>query len=260
MNGGRALVTGASAGIGRELARLFAERGHDLVLVARRRDELERLASELGARHGVAADVVACDLAQDGAAARVCEELDRRALDVVYLVNNAGFGLAGRFVETDGAVESSMLHVNVVALTELTKLLLPPMVAARRGGVLNVASTAAFQPGPLMAVYYASKAYVLSFTEALAEELRGTGVAATVLCPGPTRSGFQERAGVGDTMLVRAGLMDARPVAEAGYDALVRGRRVVVPGVKNKVLAQSVRVAPRVVVTRVVKRLQQRAR
>ena len=247
-----ALITGASSGIGADLARLFARDGYNLVLVARREAKLREL--------GVAATVIAADLTDPAAPRRIAGELRAKSIDVDVLVNNAGVGLTGAFAETDLRKELEMIQVNIVALTELTKLLLPGMVARRRGRILNVASTAAFQPGPLMAVYYATKAYVLSFSEAIAEELRETGVTVTALCPGPTETGFADAANVGATRLFTM----TRPatsadVARAGYEAMQRGRRVVIPGAKNKLLAQSVRVSPRRLVTTIVRKMQENA-
>jgi short-subunit dehydrogenase len=250
-----ALITGASSGIGLDLARLFAKDGCDVVLVARSEGKLRELAAELERDCGVKAHVIALDLAQPHAAQALVQRLPV-AIDV--LVNNAGFGVTGPFVETDLAKELEMIQVNIVALTELTKLLLPPMVARRRGRVLNVASTAAFQPGPLMAVYYATKAYVLSFSEAIADELRDSGVTVTALCPGPTETGFAAVADMTTTRLFNvAKPMSSADVARAGYAAMKRGRRVVIPGVKNKLLTQSVRVSPRRLVTTIVRKLQE---
>jgi len=250
-----ALITGASSGIGLDLARLFAKDGCDVVLVARSEGKLRELAAELERDCGVKAHVIALDLAQPHAAQALVQRLPV-AIDI--LVNNAGFGVTGPFVETDLAKELEMIQVNIVALTELTKLLLPPMVARRRGRVLNVASTAAFQPGPLMAVYYATKAYVLSFSEAIADELRDSGVTVTALCPGPTETGFAAVADMTTTRLFNvAKPMSSADVARAGYAAMKRGRRVVIPGVKNKLLTQSVRVSPRRLVTTIVRKLQE---
>src|SRR5436190_8135558 len=247
-----ALITGASSGIGADLARLFARDGYDLVLVARREAKLREL--------GVPATIIAADLADPAAPRRDVEELRAKSIDVDVLVNNAGVGVAGAFLETDLRSELAMIQLNVVALTHLTKLLLPGMVARRRGHVLNVASTAAFQPGPLMAVYYATKAYVLSFSEAIAEELRDSGVTVTALCPGPTETGFAAAANMSGTRLFTMTRPDdSRAVAEAGYEAMKRGRRVVIPGLKNKLLAQSIRVSPRRLVTTIVRKMQEDA-
>jgi short-subunit dehydrogenase len=259
--GGRqtALVTGASGGIGLELARLFAAGGYDLVLVARSAGRLEELAGELRSRHGITARVLAKDLARPESPDEVFRELEAAGVAVDVLVNNAGFGTFGPFAETDLGQELEELQLNVVTLTHLTKKFLPGMLARRRGGVLNVGSTAGFQPGPLMAVYYATKAYVLSFSEALAEELSGTGLTVSVLCPGPTQTGFQQRAGM-ETSKLFSGLLrvaDAAAVARAGYEGFRAGKRVVVPGLLNKVAAQSIRVTPRVLAAKLVKKLQE---
>jgi short-subunit dehydrogenase len=249
-----ALVTGASAGIGLELARVLAREGHDLVLVARRESALKQLADELKDRYGADSAVVAVDLAEADAGARIEEAIGSRPVDV--LVNNAGFGGVGAFVEREHDDDMRMVAVNVVALTDLTKRFLPAMVARGHGRVLNVASTAAFQPGPFMAVYYATKAYVLSLSQALAEETSGTGVTVTCLCPGVTDTEFHGVAGTDAQPLTSGPLsMSAASVAEAGYRAMVRGKLLEIPGVHNKVGAQSIRIAPRRVVLKVVRRL-----
>jgi short-subunit dehydrogenase len=261
--GGRqtALITGASGGIGLELARLFAAGGYDLVLVARSADKLEELAGELR-KHGGAVRVLAKDLARPESPEEVFRELEAAGIAADVLVNNAGFATYGAFVEIDLGRELEELQLNVVTLTHLTKKLLPGMLARRRGGVLNVASTAGFQPGPLMAVYYATKAYVISFSEALAEELSSTGVAVSVLCPGPTATGFQRRAGMEASKLFSGVLQvaDAAAVARAGYDGFRAGKRIVIPGLINKVGVQSIRISPRALATRMVKRMQEHRR
>lgn len=262
--GGRqtVLVTGASGGIGLELARLFAGGGYDLVLVARSAGRLEEIAAGLRERHGVAARVLAKDLADPKSPEEVWRELAEAGVLVDVLVNNAGFATYGPFAEIDLGRELEELQLNVVTLTHLTKKFLPGMIARRRGGVLNVASTAGFQPGPLMAVYYATKAYVVSFSEALAEEMRGTGVTVSALCPGPTATGFQKRGGLEDSKLF-GGLLqvaDAASVARAGYEGFRAGERIVVPGLLNKIGVQSLRVSPRSLATRLVKSMQERRR
>ena len=253
-----ALVTGASGGIGEELARLFAADGHDLVLVARSEDKLNSIANELTASHGVAARVIASDLSRPEAPPEIFERLNADGVVVGALVNNAGFGTYGLFAETDLRKELDLLQVNVVALTHLTKLFLPGMIARRRGYVMQVASTAAFQPGPLMAVYYASKAYVLSLSEALANECEGTGVRISALCPGPTETGFVAAAGLGDSKLFERAVMDARTVAEEGYRGLLDGKAIVIPGFRNNLMARIVGLAPRKLVTKVVRGIQER--
>ncbi len=228
------------------------------MLVARRIERLEELARELTQEFGVAAHSVAADLADPGSPARVFREVTAQS-EVDLLVNAAGLGVHGFFADTALEKELETIRVNVSALTELTKLFLPAMLERRRGVILNVASTAAFQPGPLMAVYYATKAYVLSFTEALAEELRGTGVTATALCPGPTVTEFQKHAGMENTPLFSGFLVsDAAAVARAGYHGAMRGKRVVVPGFANRILSLGARVGPRRLATRIARRLQEK--
>jgi short-subunit dehydrogenase len=254
-----ALVTGASSGIGLEFAKLLAREGHDLVLVARRRDALEELARELAVTHGVAIRVIAKDLAAPDSTEEIFDELETERIVVEILVNNAGLGLHGRFWETELTRQIEIIRVNVAALTGLTGRFLPGMVARGRGRIVNVASTAAFQPGPYMAVYYATKAYVLSFSEALAQELSHTGVTVTALCPGPTVTEFQTAAGLEDTLLFRGPLvMDAARVARAGWAGANRGKRVVVPGLANRLLKEIVRFSPRRLVTTVAGRMQKK--
>jgi short-subunit dehydrogenase len=253
-----ALVTGASGGIGLELARLFAEDGHDLVLVARSKDKLSSLADELKAKHNVSARVLPADLARAEAPREIFDELQREGVNVDALVNNAGVGSYGLFAETDLKAELDLLQINVVALTHLTKLFLPAMIARRRGYVMQVASTAAFQPGPLMAVYYASKAYVLHFSEALSNETEGTGVHISALCPGPTETGFVAAAGMEESKLFDRNAMTAREVAEAGYRGMLEGRTIVIPGRRNALVAHAVGLLPRGLVTKVVRGIQER--
>jgi short-subunit dehydrogenase len=251
-----ALVTGASSGIGLELARLAAADGHDLVLIARRRDALEALAAELRARHGCASLVLPMDLAPRAAADEVAAALASRGIVPALLVNNAGVGAWGLHRDLPLEAEQELLDLNVVTATRLVKRLLPGMLARGSGRILNVASTAAFQPGPWMAVYYASKAYLLHYSEALAHELAGSGVTVTALCPGPTPSGFQSRAGMRASALLR-GLLPATSaafVARVGYRAARRGRRVAIPGLLNRLLVQALRFTPRRLATAVAAR------
>ena len=252
-----ALITGASSGIGAELAKVFAQHGYDLVLVARTESALASLAGSLQGQHGVSVRLLPTDLAVPAAPEEVFAALQRDAVPVDVLVNNAGFGTYGFFAETDLAAELQMLQVNVVALTHLTKLFLREMLERRRGKILNVASTAAYQPGPRMAVYYATKAYVLSFSEALANELGGTGVTVTTLCPGPTASGFQQQAQMDGPRLMSRRIMDATTVARIGFRGLMRGQTVVIPGLTNRLLAFSTRLAPRRLSAEVVRRLHE---
>lgn len=250
------LVTGASAGIGAELARCFARDGSRLVLLARRTDRLEALAADLRTRHGSEVSVLAADLARPDEAERIEAWLNERRLEVDVLVNNAGFGARGRFAEIDGARQQDMIQVNVGALVDLTHRLLPHMIVRRRGGVLNVGSQAGFLAGPRMAVYYATKAFVLSFTEALSEELRNTGVTATVLAPGPVKTEFAEVAGMTDAKVFRLRAADARATAKAGHRAFRRGDVIIIPEIGGRMGIQALRFAPRGLVRRVVNSLQ----
>jgi short-subunit dehydrogenase len=243
---GIALVTGASAGLGTEFARLFAADGHDVVLVARRRERLDALAAELaGNGKQVRTHVIALDLGAPDAVKQLTTELARRGLEIDFLVNNAGFGKSGAFHAADEARQLEMVQLNVNTLVALTRALLPAMVARGRGRVLNIGSTAGFQPGPFMAVYYASKAFVNSFTEALWYELKGTGVTATVSCPGATATEFGEVAGNDKSRLFMMGAARADVVARQAYKAMHAGRAMVVHGAKNKLAVQSLRVSPR---------------
>jgi short-subunit dehydrogenase len=257
-----ALITGASSGIGLELARLCARDGHDLVLVARRHDRLQALADELTDRYEVQVTVIAADLADPSAPAEIVRRVAADGLEVEFLVNNVGYGLAGEFIRTDAATELRMIQVNIAALTHLSKLFLSRMVAEHRGRIMNVASTAGFVPGPLMAVYYATKAYVISFSLALAEELRQSGVTVTVLCPGATRTEFQERAGIDLHVRLFRGpwVADAASVARAGYRGMLRGKRLVVPGVFNKIMVAATRLASRALLAKVARRVQENVR
>lgn len=246
-----ALITGASGGIGLELARIFARDGYRVVLVARNQKRLDEIAQEL---RPAEVQVIAIDLSLPGTA----EEIVGKAPKIDVLVNNAGFGVFGKFVDKGLAEELNMMQLNMTALVALTRLYLPGMIAAGGGRIMNVASTAAFQPGPLMAIYFATKAFVLSFSEAIANELEGTGVTVTALCPGPTASDFQERAKMQNSGLVKGRkMMDARTVAESGYRALMAGKTIETPGLGNKLLTQSLRFSPRSIVTKMVRRMQE---
>ncbi len=250
------LITGASSGIGLDMARIFAAQKSNLVLVARSTDKLNQLAEELRRKDGVQVDVIPQDLGAAGAVAALCTELQSRNLQIDVLVNNAGFGLRGTIAELDCARQVNMVQVNVTALTELTRQLLPAMLERGRGGILNVASTAAFQPGPWMTVYYATKAYVLSFSEGLYEEVRQRGVHVSCLCPGATATGFAAEADMENSLLFRMGTMTSETVARAGVDGLRANKPIVIPGLKNWLGAFLVRFTPRFVIRTMVKNLQ----
>jgi len=252
-----ALVTGASSGIGLELARLFAHDGYRLVLVAKNRARLEEVAGEFAHAFGAEVMVLAQDLAQSDSPDKIYAEMQARSIAVEVLVNNAGFGTYGFLAETDLKAELQQLQVNIVALTHLTKLFVRGMLDRGHGRILNVASTAAFQPGPLMAVYYASKAYVASFSEAIANELQGTGVTVTCLCPGPTRTEFHTRAGMERSRLVMGKMMDAAAVARIGYRGLMAGKTLVIPGLRNQLLALGAKLGPRGLVTKAAREFQE---
>jgi uncharacterized protein len=254
-----ALITGASGGIGEALARTLAQHGYDLILVARTASKLEALGAELSTKNGIQTTSISSDLSAFDASEKLMTELENRKLNVDVLVNNAGFGEYGEFATGDPVKQQQMISLNIMTLTMLTRALLPKMLERKFGRVMNVASTAAFMPGPLMSVYYASKAYVLSFSEALGEELLGTGVTVTALCPGPTESDFQARAAMQDSKLVQGKtLMTSREVAEQGVAALERGQRVVIPGIINQIQAQASRFLPRAIVPGIIKNIQGR--
>jgi short-subunit dehydrogenase len=247
----RALITGASNGIGLELARCFAVDRYDLVLTARSEHKLETLAADLRQQYGVQVDVVVADLAKSDAVEHIVNTLAERKIEVGFLINNAGFGNFGEFASNALADELGELQVNIVALTELTHRFLPAMLERKHGRILNVASTAAFQPGPLLATYSATKAYVLSFSEALGYEIRGTGVTVTCLCPGPTVTGFGERSGFIMEEKFSKNIPSAAEVALFGYQELFAGKAVAVHGAMNRVVTMSSRLAPRSLVMQV---------
>jgi uncharacterized protein len=250
-----ALITGASSGIGYELAKLFARDEYSLVLVAKNESRLERVGEELIRAFGVSVKWIAKDLSSPNMTAELVEEIEREAIEIDVLVNNAGFGTYGYFMETDAETERAMMQLNMFSLTYLSKWFVKKMLVKGEGKILNVASTAAFQPGPLMAVYYATKAYVLSFSEAVANELRETQIKVSVLCPGPTRTEFQRRSGAQESIL-DWGAMDAATVATLGYRGLMRNQPVIIPGLLNKLLAFGVRFTPRQLATQIVRFLQ----
>jgi short-subunit dehydrogenase len=251
-----ALITGASGGIGHELARLFAKDHHTLVLVARSEAKLAQFADELRRQFGVSVKAIPLDLTAPTAPQALFDQLKREDITVGILVNNAGYGKLGEFATVPAEESLGQIQLNVTALTDLTRLFLGPMLERRSGRIMNVASTAGFQPGPLMAVYYATKAYVISFSEALANELSGKGVTVTCLCPGATETGFASRAGNDKSRLFKQlRPMNAKTVALKGYRGLMAGKTLVIPGLKNWLLAESLRISPRKLVTAISRRL-----
>jgi hypothetical protein len=243
------LITGASGGIGYELAKLFARDRHNLILVARSGDKLAQVGNEFRAR-GVTVTTFAVDLGAPTAPKFIFDQIQSAGLAVDILINNAGFGAFGDFAQMPEEQILGQIQLNITALTELTRLFLPPMLARHSGRIMNVASTAGFQPGPLMAVYYATKAYVILFTEALANEVRNSGVTVTCFCPGATHTGFAKRAGNDKTRLFKQlGAMNVEKVALDGYRAVMEGRGLAISGVHNWIVAQSTRFAPRKMVT-----------
>lgn len=253
------LITGASGGIGYEFSKLFARDHHNLVLVARSADKLAQVANEIQ-KSGVTVKTIALDLADPHAPKFLFDQLRSENLAVDILVNNAGFGAYGDFAQMSDDEIQGQLDLNITALTQLTRLFLPAMLARRSGRIMNVASTAGFQPGPLMAVYYATKAYVISFSEAIANELQGTGVTVTCFCPGATLTGFAKRAGNDQTRLFKQmGGMSAEKVALDGYHAVMEGKTLSISGIHNWMTAQSTRFAPRKVVTAISRWISEKA-
>jgi uncharacterized protein len=255
------LLTGASFGIGYEMAKLFARDRHEMVLVARSEEKLQVVAAELLELGAAEVHVLPVDLSHRDGPEKIAQAAAEKNLQIDILVNNAGFGDHGAFVRTAWKKEEAMIQVNITSLLHLTKLFLPGMIKRGHGRIVNLASTAAFQPGPFMSVYYATKAFVLSFSEALAEECKGSGVTVTAVCPGPTTSEFQVRANIQGTALISSGLlrfMDAERVARQGYRAMKQGRRVIVTGAMNRFGAWSGRHLPRPLIMAAIRRLHKK--
>lgn len=248
------LITGASSGIGYELAKRYAADGCDLVLIARTKFKLEHLATEISQEHDITVHIIPADLSHPDTPQHIYAECMRRDLHIHTVINNAGFGLYGEFASSNLMTELSMIDLNVKALTEMTKLFLPNMIAEKSGHIVNIASTAAFQPGPRMAVYYASKAYVLNFSEAVREELRDTGVAITTVCPGPTKTGFEDAADMAFPKTMK--VMNLRDAIDIIYTGIMKKKHIIIPGFRNKLLANLNRFFPRRLVTRVVGNMQ----
>lgn len=253
------LITGASSGIGYELASVFAKNNHNLILVARSTAKLESLKVEIEKNFQVVAEIITLDLAKQNSAEELFTAVTKKKLEIDILVNNAGFGDHGLFLSEDPKKIEDMILLNILTLTKLTKLFVPKMVESKYGKILNVASTAAFQPGPLMSVYYATKAYVLSFSEGLFEEMRSTGVSVTALCPGPTTSGFHETANISNVAMMEfIKLPTSRDVAEFGYAALMSNKAVAIHGFMNSVVAKTTGFIPRMLLRRLVMKMQEK--
>ncbi len=253
------LITGASAGIGYELSKIFAKNGYNLVLVSRNKQKLEVIAKELENKYGIQAKVIPKDLSKSSASQELYDNITANGIDIDVLVNNAGFGTNGKFTDINAHKHMDLIQLNITSLTMLCKLFGTDMVKKRTGRILNVASTAAFQAGPLMSTYYASKAYVLMLSEALYYELSQDGVSVTVLCPGPTHTEFFKRNEMIDTKLSKSPhIMKAEDVAKAGFDGLFRNKKIVIPGLINKLLAFTVRFTPRSIMTLIARSLNQK--
>ncbi len=253
-----ALITGASGGIGYEFAKIFADKQYDLILIARNKNKLENIKSELKQQYHINVEILPFDLSNPSAAQDIYNKMQERGCTIHVLINNAGFGDYGDFIDLAWEKGNRMLQVNITTLTQLTHLFMKDMVDQKEGKILNIASTAAFQPGPQMAMYYATKAYVLSFSEAIAKELQGTGVSVTTLCPGPTQTNFQTTAAADSSKLFkRLHVAGAKEVAETGYKALMKGKSVAIHGLVNKLLVFTTRLAPRSVVVNVINKIQE---
>jgi uncharacterized protein len=253
-----ALITGAANGIGYEFAQLFARDGYSLVLVDKNEQKLADVITEFKDKFNVLVTGVTKDLSLPTSPLEIYDQMQEASIKIDVLVNNAGFGKLGFFTDSNVTSDLEMLQVNLVCLTHLTKLFLPDMVKRGEGKILNVSSTAAFQPGPLMAIYFATKSYILSFSEAIANELEGTGVTVTVLCPGPTHSAFHQTTGMAEIQIAQGTkMMDAATVAKIGYHGLMANKTVVIPGVKNQILAKIVSFIPRSLVTKFVRSTQE---
>ena len=255
-----ALITGSSNGIGLELAKVHASKGGDLVLVARNKSKLDELKTELEKQFKVSVYTIGKDLSVTNAAQEIYDETNKQNIQVDYLINNAGFGDFGMFVETNWNKELQMINLNITTLTHFTKLYLQDMVKRRSGKIMNVASTAAFQSGPTMAVYCATKAYVLSFTEAVSNEVSDKGITITALCPGATETGFQAAGGMEESELFKGKkLPTAKEVADYGYTSMIKGKRVAIHGIMNYIMSNSIRFIPRAMVLKVSRKLLDKA-
>lgn len=249
------LITGASSGIGMGLAKLFAADGSDLVLVARREDRLNELAEKLKSEHGIEVHVLPKDLSKKTSPKEIFNHLKKEKIEIDVLVNNAGFGSRGTVSELDTDLQVDMVQVNAAALTHLTSLFLPGIIERGQGGILNVGSLAGFQPGPNLAVYFATKAYVLSFTEALAEEISNPNIKVSCFAPGPVKTEFGEKSDLEDSLLFKVSLMDLEPAVKAGYEGFRKGKTIVIPGLKQQIVPFLNRFTPRLIVRKIAKKL-----
>jgi len=249
------LITGASSGIGMGLAKLFAADGSDLVLVARREDRLNELAEELKSEHGIEVHVLPKDLSKKTSPKEIFNHLKKEKIEIDVLVNNAGFGSRGMVSELDTDLQVDMVQVNAAALTHLTSLFLPGIIERGQGGILNVGSLAGFQPGPNLAVYFATKAYVLSFTEALAEEISNPNIKISCFAPGPVKTEFGEKSDLENSLLFKVSLMDLEPAVKAGYEGFRKGKTIVIPGLKQQIVPFLNRFTPRLIVRKIAKKL-----
>ncbi len=249
------LITGASSGLGMELAKLFAADGSDLVLVARREERLIELADELKSEHGIEVHVLPKDLSKKTAPKEIFSHLNKEKIEIDVVVNNAGFGNKGHIADLDTDLQLDMIQVNLVALTHLTRLFITGIIERGYGGILNVGSLAGFQPGPNLAVYYATKAYVLSFTEALAEEISNPNIKISCLAPGPVKTEFGEKSDLEDSLLFKVSLMEMEPVVKAGYEGFRKGQTIIIPGLKQQIVPFLNRFTPRLLVRKIAKKL-----
>ena len=249
------LITGASSGLGMELAKLFAADGSDLVLVARREERLIELAQDLKSEHGIEVHVLPKDLSKRTAPKEIFDHLNKEKIEIDVVVNNAGFGSKGHIAELDTDLQLDMIQVNLVALTHLTRLFIPGIIERGYGGILNVGSLAGFQPGPNLAVYFATKAFVLSFTEALAEEISNPNIKISCLAPGPVKTEFGEKSDLEDSLLFKVSLMEMAPVVKAGYEGFRKGQTIIIPGLKQQIVPFLNRFTPRLLVRKIAKKL-----
>jgi len=249
------LITGASSGLGMELAKLFAADGSDLVLVARREEKLIELADELKSEHAIEVHVLPKDLSKKTAPKEIFSHLNKEKIEIDVVVNNAGFGNKGHIADLDTDLQLDMIQVNLVALTHLTKLFITGIIERGYGGILNVGSLAGFQPGPNLAVYYATKAYVLSFTEALAEEISNPNIKISCLAPGPVKTEFGEKSDLEDSLLFKVSLMEMEPVVKTGYEGFRKGQTIIIPGLKQQIVPFLNRFTPRLLVRKIAKKL-----